>query len=157
VHRTSNGRRFSYFSLSDPTGMTEVNIFNESIINESRDMLESNQPITVKCEARRDEGGMRIITNEIMLLTDYIKDIKSDAELFVSEETIDSNFINNLKELVVNDNLPEDEARMNLKLSLNIKSKLGFDIKIKITDSTIMSSEKFDKIKLLPNTTFSVK
>lgn len=71
-YRVSNGRKFAYFKLSDPSGIIEISIFNEFILNESRELLESKQPVLVMAEARKDEGGIRVSADSVTRLEQKI-------------------------------------------------------------------------------------
>ena len=73
THRASGTRRFTYFKLSDPSAMVEISIFDDGLIARSRDLLESKKPLLVVADGRKDEGGMRLIADNISLLETSIK------------------------------------------------------------------------------------
>ncbi len=128
VHRTSNGRRFSYFSLSDPTGMTEVNIFNDGLINKARDLLEGKNVLVVQAEARRDEGGTRILAEDILSIDEYLESLSSRAEITIdANEAENIELISKLSDLAVNDN-----QKSPVPLRINIKTTQGFLVKMKL-------------------------
>ncbi len=71
TQRASNsGKRFAYIQLSDPTGTAEVACFDEDLLSEKRDIISGNEPLLVTAEARKDEGGVRLIAENIELLFD---------------------------------------------------------------------------------------
>ncbi len=152
VHRTANGRRFSYFFLSDPTGMIEVNIFEEDIINSARDLLESNQPLVVQVEARKDEGGIRLLAESIISIDDYLRTLKSHAEVYIDEEKYTPATLAEIRKLFANDNavaaptpgVPQlqGKALMKIPVSINLRTKNKFDVKIKLSDNYLITSDE---------------
>lgn len=127
IHRTSNGRRFSYFSLSDPTGMAEINIFNDEVINNSRDMLEDKNILVVKADARRDEGGIRLIAEYIISIDEYMETLSSRAEIIIDEDSYKDEFIEKLAELAVNDN-----SKSPVPIRISLRTKNGFLVKLRL-------------------------
>jgi len=81
VHRATASRRFSYVYISDPTGIIEVSLFDEKLISESRDILESKKPVMIEAEARRDEGGVRILAEKILPLDKFLSDRRYLVEI----------------------------------------------------------------------------
>ena len=49
-------------------------IFDEALINSSRDLLEDGQLIVIECLVKKDDGGTRIITKNITNLASTIFD-----------------------------------------------------------------------------------
>ncbi len=136
VHRSRAGRRFTYFNLSDPTGMIEINIFEESLINKARDLLESSQALVVNVDARRDEGGFRIIANEISTAQDYFSNQNMIAEIEISENEIKNLDLNSLK------NFSETENDFGkISLILNVKSENGVMVKIKLPEGVYLNQK----------------
>jgi len=150
VHRSRQGKRFSYFSLSDPTGMTEVNLFNEDLINNSRDLLEGNIPIVVDCEIRKDEGGMRIIASNIFSVSDYIKSTKIEAEIFLKESELSEEKITELKKLLANSNNPE------IPVSFYLETQNGINLKMKLPQIYGISKDFFSNDRNSENS-FEIK
>lgn len=72
TQRVSGGKRFAYVKLSDPSGLIEISIFNENLITQSRDMLESKKPLLFAADGRKDEGGVRVIADSISFLEQQI-------------------------------------------------------------------------------------
>ena len=145
IQRAAAGRRFAYFSLSDPTGMVEINIFDDDLINNSRDLLESNQPLVVLVEARKDEGGIRLIAEEIYSIADYLKTIKGKAEINFKEKEFDQKALNSLKAVFANDNTPEQND-IAFPVSINICTSNNFNIKVALPENyKVTSGQIIDK------------
>lgn len=69
--RMSNRGRFAYLGISDPTGSTEISIFDEKLLNANLPVFESGKPLLLFVEARRDEGGIRLQLSEVKPLDSY--------------------------------------------------------------------------------------
>ncbi|MFN5352297.1 MAG: DNA polymerase III subunit alpha [Alphaproteobacteria bacterium] len=81
VHRFSGDKRFSYLYISDPSGFTEISLFNNQLINNSSEMIESKQPLYFLTEFKKDEGGSRIIAKEIKYLEEFLNNQKRTIAL----------------------------------------------------------------------------
>ena len=117
THRVSGARRFTYFKLSDPTGLIEISIFDDGLIARSRDLLESKKPLLVVADGRKDEGGIRLIADSIALLDTTIKKVPQILHLVVSK--------------------PEQVA----KLMPFLKTRTGGDARLKLTVKLDNSNE----------------
>jgi DNA polymerase-3 subunit alpha len=133
VHRTSNGRRFSYIYLSDPSGMMEVNFFDEKLINEARDLIEGKQPIVIDVEARRDEGGIRLLAQNVELLKDYIADARISVKITLNAATTDKNLLKKLTNLQTQSDIKNCNLQINvitndnMSVAINLGKENGFD------------------------------
>lgn len=57
--------KFAFVSLSDATGLTEVSVFDEKLLNASSDLLETGQMVLMRADGKREEGGVRLIAQSI--------------------------------------------------------------------------------------------
>lgn len=85
THRASGGRRFSYAQLSDPTGASEIAIFDEALLDKSRDLLDSRQPLVFVLEARKDEGGVRLFAKDILPLETHLRSARAHARILLDD------------------------------------------------------------------------
>lgn len=72
----SNDRgKYAYVSISDPTGLVELTIFNGDMITEHKDWLADNEhrQLVFECSVRNDDSGIRISVKDFWLLDDYLK------------------------------------------------------------------------------------
>jgi len=79
--RASARGRFAYVALSDPSGNTEVSLFNEKLLTEHKDLLESDTPVLITAETRKDEGGVRILINDIISLDNHLASCRRSATI----------------------------------------------------------------------------
>lgn len=94
-HRSGPKGRYAYLILSDPIGIFETSIFDENLITDSRDLMESGQSLVLVLLVRKDDGGTRLLVREIIKLEDFIKDNSPKKEEFMDIKTLpkrDGNF-----------------------------------------------------------------
>jgi DNA polymerase-3 subunit alpha len=81
--RSGKKGRFGFAKLSDAYGVYEIVIYDDDLLTRSAHLLDSNIPLLIHAEARKDEGGVRIIADKIEELATaisqtYKKHIKSN-------------------------------------------------------------------------------
>ncbi|MBU6140558.1 MAG: hypothetical protein KGP29_03245 [Proteobacteria bacterium] len=89
-HRSSARGRFAYMTISDPFGMFETMIFDEALITNSRDILVDGSSVALDCLIRKDEGGIRVLVQNVKKLEDFIKNTEAAKEDFedIKQQTI---------------------------------------------------------------------
>jgi DNA polymerase-3 subunit alpha len=122
THRSSGARRFTYFKLSDPTGLIEISIFDDGLIARSRDLLESKKPLLVMADGRKDEGGIRLIADELKPLEMSVKKTPQQLHLVVTQAEHVSSLVPFLKTRAGGD------ARLTLTLKLNNASEISCEL-----------------------------
>ncbi len=86
THRASARGRFAYVALSDPYGALELSIFDERLISEKRELLESSTPLIMTADAKKDEGGVRLSVTEIAPLSQWLNE-RARSHIIVLEHT----------------------------------------------------------------------
>jgi len=121
--RSGKKGRFGFAKLSDALGVFEIVMYDEALINSSVDKLDSSEPLLISAEARKDEGGVRIIAESIDYLSDIIK--KESARLIdVSEERFCADNDNAVDKLtqILKENIFVDGGFTKSKISLTLIS-----------------------------------
>ncbi len=72
-HRSGPRGRFAYLTISDPLGIFEAMIFDETLITNARDLLADGSMIALECLIRKDDGGIRILVRDVKKLEDFIR------------------------------------------------------------------------------------
>ncbi len=72
-HRSGPRGRFAYLTISDPLGIFEAMIFDESLITNARDLLSNGSMVELDCLIKKDEGGIRILVRDVKKLEDFIR------------------------------------------------------------------------------------
>lgn len=83
----SNERgKFAYISLSDPTGLVEMTLFNGDMITEHKDWLDDNQhnQLVFECGVRNDESGLRINIKDMWPLDNYLKNTQEGVRKIIT-------------------------------------------------------------------------
>jgi DNA polymerase-3 subunit alpha len=115
--RRSQKGRFAFVSLSDQSGAYEVSIFDETLLDSSRELLESGTLVFIKGEGKKEEAGMRLIARSIQRIDEAVSST-SRGELPPLTLTIsDSNAAKSIKQL-----LPAPSprgAKISFKIALN--------------------------------------
>jgi DNA polymerase-3 subunit alpha len=70
--RRSPKGRYAFLSLSDQAGGYEVSIFDETLLDQHRDLLTAGTLLFIKAEGKKEEGGIRLIARGIQALDDAL-------------------------------------------------------------------------------------
>ena len=71
--RSGKRGRFGFAKLSDAYGVYEIVLYDDDLITRTSDLLDSNEPLLIHCEAKKDEGGVRLIAEQIQPLRAYVE------------------------------------------------------------------------------------
>lgn len=63
--KTSPKGRFAFISLSDATGSYEVSVFDEKLLSDKYDMLETGSLLLIGADGKKDDSGIRLIAQSI--------------------------------------------------------------------------------------------
>ncbi len=73
--------RFGFLSLSDETGVFEVSVFKEELINQNRALFDEGNLLVIQADGKAEESGARLIATAISRLEDMAKQHKvADAD-----------------------------------------------------------------------------
>lgn len=80
--KSSDKGRYAYISLSDPTGLVELSLFNGDLITQHKDWLDDKEhkQIVCECMVRKDDAGVRIHIRDFWLIDDYLKNTPDGKE-----------------------------------------------------------------------------
>lgn len=81
-HRSGSRGRFAYITISDPFGIFEAMIFDEALITSARDILVDGTQIAIECLIRKDDGGIRILIQNVKRLEEFIRSTEAAKEDF---------------------------------------------------------------------------
>ena len=167
-HRSGSKGRFAYISISDPCGIFEAMIFDEALINASRDLLEDATLVVIECLIKKDDGGTRIITRNITALESFLKNSEKKDQYFEDITKIKSrrNYKSKNEELSKNEvdnNITEIRKNIITKIEIIIKDRNPIsslkaflsqrqafnENKTTTVIITVLSNNKFSKIELI--------
>jgi len=127
-HRSSARGRFAYVTISDPFGIFETMIFDESLITSARDILVDGSVVALECLIRKDDGGVRISIQNVKKLEDFIRNTEAANEDF---EDIKQQFVRNSSK-------PRNQSQNNYEVkkpaivAAPIKPKIPSEIEINV-------------------------
>ena len=128
VRMTPRGR-FLSLKLADASGVFEISVFDEDILTKNRKLLDNKSPVFIQAEARRDEGGIRLTAQKIIMLDDYIGNKK--PKIIITLTNLDPiNLIKELCEKAINPNaiinliIEKDGKEVTLALPENYKMNI---------------------------------
>jgi DNA polymerase-3 subunit alpha len=83
--RTSaRGSRFAFVQLSDMSGAFEITVFSE-VLAQTRDLLDSAQPLIVTVDVRREDESLRLTAQKIEPLDGVVAHAAAGLRVFVAE------------------------------------------------------------------------
>lgn len=71
--RSGKRGRFGFAKLSDAYGVYEIVLYDDDLITKTAALLDSNEPLFINAEAKKDEGGVRLIAENIQPLRAYVE------------------------------------------------------------------------------------
>jgi DNA polymerase III alpha subunit len=73
-HKTGPRGRYCYVTISDPSSIIDLSIFDEDLISLKRDLIEDGQYIVAEALVRIEEGSVRMLVKDIWSLQDFLKE-----------------------------------------------------------------------------------
>ena len=84
--RTSaRGNRFAFVSLTDTSGVFEITVFSD-VLGQSRELLDSGQPLIVTVDVRSEEQSFRLTAQKIEPLDNVVAHAAAGLKVFVGAE-----------------------------------------------------------------------
>lgn len=80
--KSNDKGRYAYISLSDPTGLVELSLFNPDLITLHKDWLDDKEhkQIVCECSIRKDDAGTRISIKDFWLIEDFLQNTPDNSE-----------------------------------------------------------------------------
>jgi len=72
-HKTGPRGRYCYLTISDPTTIFDISIFDEDMISRVRDLIEDGQYIVAEVLVRKEEGDVRLLAKDVHNLDEFVK------------------------------------------------------------------------------------
>ena len=80
--KSSDKGRYAYLSVSDPTGLAELSLFNSDLITQHKDWLDDKEhnALVFECHVRKDDSGTRLNIKDFWQIDDYLKNTQDGIE-----------------------------------------------------------------------------
>ncbi len=137
--RVSPKGRFAYVGLSDSSGAYEVAIFDEDLLTGSNDLLEPGTLVSLGVDARKDEGGVRMIATSFSALDDTLANQAQPVTVR----------INNITALPILKDRIGEEGKGKVPLSLQLTLDDGATITIKLKNRYAITPPVMNDIRAL--------
>ncbi|MDR0572291.1 MAG: DNA polymerase III subunit alpha, partial [Rickettsiales bacterium] len=114
--KSSDRGRYAFVSISDPTGLAELSLYDNNMITEHKNWLDDKEhkQLVVECSiSRKENTEPRLIVREMWLLDDYLKLAKENTEKirYIKKRDFNSfNFKNRDAEAVGDVDVVKEEA-----------------------------------------------
>ncbi|MEQ9115631.1 MAG: DNA polymerase III subunit alpha [Rickettsiales bacterium] len=82
--RVSPRGRYVSCMTSTPTGMVDIAIFNDDILEKNRDFLYNKVPLLIEADIRKDDGGSRVSARNIVELDKYLADNLGGLSFYIN-------------------------------------------------------------------------
>ncbi len=86
--KMSQKGKFAFVQLSDAAGLAEISVFDEKLLNNAGDLLENGSMVVIRADAKMEEGGPRIIAQDIKPLS-ALQPSRRDSKVVIHLSSID--------------------------------------------------------------------
>lgn len=159
--------RYAYITISDPTDLIEISVFNNDLITEHKDWLDdkAHKQMVFTCFIRKDDSGLRVSAKDFVPLDEYVKTTAKGTKRITppfkkkedNGEYVKKDFSNFKKEEKKPDIVLESQQKQPVaetptfykKLTVNIYNKRQFEQFYGIISTTKKIDDNFTKIKIV--------
>ncbi len=140
--KVSDKGRFAFIQLSDIGGVYEVSVFNETLLNQQRELLENGNILLISADGKQEEAGTRLIAQKIELLDDVLtaQQGRGGASFHIVVDRQDAL-------TVIREALGEPEPR-GAVITLTVKLEQGH-AKINLPGKYTLSPAALDRIRII--------
>lgn len=152
--KSSDKGRYAYISMSDPTGLAELSLFNGDLITQHKDLLDDKEhkALVFECSVRKDDSGVRLNIKDFWPIDDYLNNTEDGVEkVKIIKRRTDwnnANFKKKQEETVTQIRKLEVIKKIDIKIS---NQKPINDLKIILNNCKIDNEENCADIKIILN------
>ncbi len=122
--RSSQKGKFASVTLSDPTGIFEISIYDEDLLATAQDLLISGNILYILSDIRKDEGGTRAVALEVKSFDDLIKEQQVTYNLYLKNLAVITSLKNYIKNsqnsnVTINFKVPVQKQLITISLNQN--------------------------------------
>jgi len=97
---TKKGDRMAFLAIEDKEGVLEVVAFSETFM-QSRDLLQTDEPLVVVGKVQHDEKGSKIIANHVLSLEDAQVQTVEEVRIRLMADALDRDGLTRLRHLLI--------------------------------------------------------
>ncbi len=87
VRTNQKGNKYAFIQLSDQKGVFEITAFSE-VLSVSQDLLKAGTAVLIRCDARLEEGGARLLANRIQSLDTAVEKEAKGISIYLNNMEI---------------------------------------------------------------------
>ena len=87
VRTNQKGNKYAFIQLSDQKGVFEVTAFSE-VLSISQDLLKAGTTVLIRCDARLEEGAIRLLANRIRSLDTIVEKEAKGISIYLNNMEI---------------------------------------------------------------------
>ena len=87
VRTNQKGNKYAFIQLSDQKGVFEITAFSE-VLSVSQDLLKAGTAVLIRCDARLEEGGARLLANRIQSLDTAVEKEAKGISIYLNDMEI---------------------------------------------------------------------
>ncbi|MDX1975443.1 MAG: DNA polymerase III subunit alpha [Rickettsiales bacterium] len=141
--KVSDKGRFAFIQLSDIGGVYEISVFNETLLNQSRDWLENGKILCIQADAKMEEAGARLIAQSITLFEDaWLKHRQSKGFGGIKIVVTQADALINIRKLLGEPNGNGSQITLRAKIDQTVAD-------LQLPGRYLLSSEILEKIRIL--------
>lgn len=134
--RLSPRGRFLTMLVSDCYGSIEVSVYNDELVANSDNLINSNIPLHIIADVKKDEGGTRLSATKIQKLDDFISGNIKAAKIWLEDSSsigevskILDNFNSGKTKFYISVNVNDNEVELELPKSYGFDPSMSKNIK----------------------------
>ena len=87
VRTNQKGNKYAFIQLSDQKGVFEITAFSE-VLSVSQDLLKAGTAVLIRCDARLEEGGVRLLASRIQSLDAAVEREAKGISIYLNDMEI---------------------------------------------------------------------
>jgi DNA polymerase-3 subunit alpha len=87
IRTNQKGNKYAFIQLSDQKGVFEITAFSE-VLSVSQDLLKAGTAVLIRCDARLEEGGARLLANRIQSLDAAVEKEAKGISIYLNDMDI---------------------------------------------------------------------
>jgi DNA polymerase-3 subunit alpha len=139
--KSSNRGKYAFIQMSDPSGIIELSIFDEQLLEANKELLETGRAVLCEADGKKEPNGNRIIINKVL---DLHQEFRPDLK-HLKVEVLTPNAVAQLKMC-----LKEAEAALSSKKTYDVVlcgRVNGYEVAFSTSDRILLDTATYQKLQ----------